>query len=64
MKKIFKALLGLILLLTIFILYTFYTTGFFRGIEYKFEGEILAKVPIVGADFNTFLSSRNFYDKN
>ncbi|MFK7771439.1 MAG: hypothetical protein AB8F94_04835 [Saprospiraceae bacterium] len=50
MKKILKFVLGILLVLAILVFYILYTTGSFREIENKFAGEILMKVPIVGAE--------------
>jgi len=50
MKKILKFAFGILLVLIVFVFYTLYTTGFFREIEHKFAGEIMMKVPIVGAE--------------
>lgn len=43
-------LLAIILFLSIFILYTLYSSGFFRIIEPKLDGEIIRKVAIKGAE--------------
>lgn len=45
-----KITLFLFLLLAIFIAYTLVSTGFFRTIERKFEGELIKKIPIKGAE--------------
>ena len=50
MKKILKIVFGLLGVLALFVLYTFITTGFFREIENKFDGEVVMKVPILGAE--------------
>lgn len=50
MKRIFKVVFGLLLILTLFVIYTLYTTGFFREVESKFAGEVMMKVPIPGAE--------------
>lgn len=50
MKKILKVVLGFLLILVLYVFYTLYTTGFFRTIENKFAGQIMMKVPIVGAE--------------
>ena len=48
MKK--KIILFVLLLLVIYVAYIFISTGYFRTIENKFEGKILKKVNIVGAE--------------
>lgn len=50
MKKIFKGLGILLLLVIAFVFYTLYTTGFFRDLDNQFSGKILKKVPIAGAE--------------
>lgn len=50
MKKILKGFAYLFLALLLFVLYTFYTTGFFKKIENEFSGEILKKVNIPGVE--------------
>lgn len=50
MKRFLQVLLGLFLVLILFVFYTLNTTGFFREIENKFDGEILMKVPVPGAE--------------
>ena len=46
-KVFFIILLGLIV---IFVLHIFVSTGFFREIENKFDGEILEKIALPGAE--------------
>lgn len=53
MKKIkrkFYILLGLIVIIGLYVFYIFSSTGYFRTIENKFEGEILKKVNLKGAE--------------
>ncbi len=50
MKRVLKVVFGLLGVLALFVLYTFYTTGFFREIKNEFAGEILMKVQIPGAE--------------
>lgn len=50
MKRIGKILLGILGLLIVFVLYTMITTGFFRSIENQFDGEIVKKVKVPGAE--------------
>lgn len=50
MKRIFKVLALLLLPIIIFALYTFYSTGLFRTIEPHFDGNILHKIEIPGAE--------------
>ncbi len=45
-----KTLLALLLLLVGFVLYTFISTGFFRTVENRFDGETLLEIPIKGAE--------------
>lgn len=49
--SVFKKLLLLfILALVVFALYTFISTGFFRSVENRFEGETVLEIPIKGAE--------------
>jgi len=48
--RLLKPLLLLLLFLSLFIVYIFFSTGFFKTVENKFEGDILKRVPIVGAE--------------
>ena len=52
MKKNFKkkVLLSIFVLLILFVINIFWSTGFFRTIENKFEGKILKKVNLTGAE--------------
>ena len=50
MKILKKSLLFLLALILIFAVYTFISTGFFRTIENRFDGKILAKVNLPGAE--------------
>ncbi len=50
MKKILKIVFGLVLVLVLFVLHMFYSTGFFREIKNEFAGEVLMKVQIPGAE--------------
>tara|TARA_B100000929_G_scaffold88527_1_gene69267 strand:+ start:135 stop:1187 length:1053 start_codon:yes stop_codon:yes gene_type:complete len=52
MKKSLKkrVLLSIFVLLILFIINIFWSTGFFRAIENKFEGEILKKINLTGAE--------------
>ncbi len=50
MRLLKRTSLILIPILLLFIIYTFTTTGFFRNIENEFNGEILKKVAIKGAE--------------
>ena len=52
MKKILnkRILLLILVLLVLFIINIFWSTGFFRAIENKFEGKILKKVNLTGAE--------------
>ena len=49
-KKRSYILLGLLSLLIFYVLHIFISTGYFRTIENKFEGKILKKVKLVGAE--------------
>ncbi len=50
MKKTGLALLGLLLILAFFVLHLFSSTGFFRKIENKFDGQIVKSIAIPGAE--------------
>ena len=45
-----KLLLLFVLVLVVFVLYTFYSTGFFRTIENRFDGELLKEINLKGAE--------------
>lgn len=45
-----KILLLLLAALTGFVLYTFYSTGFFRTVENRFEGEVIKEIGLKGAE--------------
>jgi len=45
-----KKLLPLLLILLIFVAYTLISTGFFRTVENQFNGKVLEKVALVGAE--------------
>ncbi len=45
-----KTLFVILLALLSFVLYTFYSTGFFRTIENRFDGEIIKKIGLKGAE--------------
>ena len=47
MKKIS---ISILVILGLFVFSIFWTTGYFRIIENKFEGEIFTKINIVGAE--------------
>ncbi len=53
-------LLLLFLFLIAFVGYTFYSTGFFRSVENRFEGELLKKVNLPGAEDMTISEDRDF----
>ncbi|MDG1433092.1 MAG: hypothetical protein P8Q41_03735 [Saprospiraceae bacterium] len=50
MKRILKIVLSLSLILALFVFYILFSTGSFRTIEHMFNGQIMMKVPIVGAE--------------
>ena len=50
MKILKKPLLILLFLIIVFAVYTFISTGFFRTIENKFDGKILQKIELPGAE--------------
>jgi len=50
MKKLKKLLGFVILLLILFVVYTFISTGFFRSITPKLEGQILQEIQLPGAE--------------
>ena len=45
-----KLLLLLFLVLIGFVLYTFISTGFFRTVENRFEGEVIKEIALKGAE--------------
>lgn len=45
-----KILLLLLVALVSFVLYTFYSTGFFRSIENRFDGEVVKEIGLKGAE--------------
>ncbi|MGB1317200.1 MAG: hypothetical protein ACPG5W_03280, partial [Flavobacteriales bacterium] len=45
-----KVALTAFLVLVAFVLYTFYSTGFFRTIESRFDGEIVKEIGLKGAE--------------
>jgi len=50
MKKILQVLTFLFLLLLVFVLHTLTSTGYFRDIEPHFEGEVVQKIDLMGAE--------------
>lgn len=60
MKKILKVLLFLLLFLAAFVAYTLTSTGYFRTIEPYFEGEIVQKIEVVGAEDMTIAKEGEF----
>ena len=48
--KILKIVLACLMLIIGFVLYTFQSTGFFRTIENRFDGNYLKSIDIVGAE--------------
>ncbi len=50
MKKLLKALVILILIFASYVFYIFNSTGFFRKIENKFDGEIYKSIALTGAE--------------
>jgi len=59
-KKIFGILGLLLLFLIVFIVYVMVTTGFFRSIENKFNGELVTKINIPGAEDFALSREDNF----
>lgn len=55
-----KIILFLFFLLLLFVAHTLITTGFFRNIEPNFEGKILKKIPLKGAEDITISHSDSF----
>ena len=60
MNLLKKILLLIILALLAFVLYTFYSTGFFRTIESHFEGEVIKEIPIQGAEDMVVIEQEGF----
>lgn len=60
MKAFKKIVVILLLILVVFITYTFISTGFFRTIENKFDGEIAQKIALPGAEDITISTQDNF----
>lgn len=57
MKKIALVLLAV---LGVFVLYTFYSTGFFRTIENQFNGELIKEITIQGAEDIVVIEEEGF----
>jgi arylesterase/paraoxonase len=55
-----KITLLLVLALLGFVLYTFISTGFFRTVENRFDGETLLEIPITGAEDITVSTEDSF----
>lgn len=60
MRLVKKIVLILIILLVIFVANIFISTGFFRTIENKFDGELVKKIAIPGAEDITISTSDGF----
>lgn len=60
MKKLLKVLLFLVLLLVAFVAYTLSSTGYFRTIEPHFEGDVVQKIEVVGAEDMTIARDGKF----
>ncbi|MEO9482918.1 MAG: SMP-30/gluconolactonase/LRE family protein [Ekhidna sp.] len=60
MKKLLLTLLVLVILLFSFILYTFASTGYFREVNNNEDYEIIAKIPMKGAEDFTISYSDDF----
>ncbi|NKI32681.1 SMP-30/gluconolactonase/LRE family protein [Croceivirga thetidis] len=60
MRKRFIVLLAIVLVLGLYILYIFNSTGYFRKIENKMQGSILKEIPIAGVEDITVDEDDNF----
>lgn len=60
MKKKLLIFGAIVLLLAFFIFYTLNSTGYFRTVENKFDGEILAKIDLPGAEDMTASADGSF----
>ena len=60
MKRGLKVLLFVVVLLFIFVAHIFISTGFFRDIENRYEGEIVHTINIPGAEDITISSDKDF----
>jgi len=60
MKLLRKTILLLLLIISVFVLYTFISTGYFRTIENGFKGETIKKINITGAEDITVNSQHGF----
>ncbi len=60
MRLLKKILLAIVVLILIFVAHVLISTGFFRSVESKFEGEILKKIPITGAEDITISRTDSF----
>jgi arylesterase/paraoxonase len=62
MKKNYKKrfLISIIILLTLYVANIFISTGFFRTIENKFDGKVLQKIPLSGAEDVTISQTGGF----
>jgi len=56
MKRLKKIIGGLLLILLVFVGYTLVSTGYFRTIENRFNGEIAKEIAVVGAEDITILT--------
>ena len=55
-----KVLLIVLLLVVAFVLYTFYSTGFFRTVENRFDGKVLKEIGLKGAEDITISYTDSF----
>ncbi len=60
MKKALKILLGTVVLIAAYIVYIFYSTGYFRTIENNFQGRVVKEIPIAGVEDITVDEDDNF----
>ncbi len=60
MKRLFQFLAFIVLLLLAFVAYTLTSTGYFRTIEPHFEGEVVQKIDLMGAEDMTINEGGTF----
>tara|TARA_R110001583_G_scaffold17310_7_gene70172 strand:+ start:1080 stop:1283 length:204 start_codon:yes stop_codon:yes gene_type:complete len=60
MKSLKKIVLIIVVFIIVFVVNIFFSTGFFKSIEYKFEGEIAKKIALAGAEDSTINTQDNF----
>ena len=60
MKRLKKSLLLVLVLLIVFVANIFFSTGYFRSIENQFDGDIVKRIELPGAEDITISQSDSF----